>query len=295
MNEMHESNRTKWNAAAPRWKARREAYGWGSSHWRRHHSLYPEAIEHINHHLGALEGKNAIVLGSGDNYAAFALAEMGANVTSVDISERQLEIASERAKVLGLEIDFHQGDLSNLSTLPEGGYHFACSVAIVAIWISDLWKYYAEASRLLAPGGLLQIGEAHPISHLLHNVERFTGENAMTPEEGGDNPVFDHHYFDHGPHRYSYDPTYGAMLRFIDPKDGSASDHVQYQSHWTVSDYLMAMIDSGFEILHVRETTSRNLERWRENRFHALPRGLHIIGQKKAPERDPSLIEGSNS
>ena len=98
MNKMHESNHEKWNAAAPRWKARRDATG-----WRRGHSLYEEGVEHIAQHLGSLEGKNAIVLGSGDNFAAFALAGMGATVTSVDISERQLEIASERAKTLALK------------------------------------------------------------------------------------------------------------------------------------------------------------------------------------------------
>ena len=278
MNKMHESNRTKWNAAAPRWKARRDATG-----WRRGHTLYEEGVEHIAQHLGSLEGKNAIVLGSGDNFAAFALAGMGATVTSVDISERQLEIASKRAKTLGLEITFHQGDISDLPTLSDGGYHFACSVGIVAIWISDLWQYYAEASRLLAPDGLFLIAESHPVTHMWSNVEKFTGENAMINKEGGDFPEADYHYFDRGPHQYSYDPETGAMIGFINPEDRNTAEstNVQYQFHWSVSDYLMAMIDSGFEILHVRETTSRNQDRWRENRYHALPRGFHVIGKKK--------------
>ena len=69
----------------------------------------------------------------------------------------------------------------------------------------------------------------------------------------------------------------------MNPEGSSATEStdVQYQFQWSVSDYLMAMIDSGFEILHVHETTSRNQDRWRENRFDALPGGFHVIGKKK--------------
>ncbi len=40
MNKMHESNHTKWNAVAPRWKARRDSKG----PWHRGH-LIPERVE----------------------------------------------------------------------------------------------------------------------------------------------------------------------------------------------------------------------------------------------------------
>ena len=284
MNKMHESNHEKWNAAAPRWKVRRERKGhFAPRYLEPEHELTDQGVEHIARYLGPMDGKNAIVLGSGDNLAAFALAGMGATVTSVDISERQLEIASERAKTLGLEITFHQGDISDLPTLPDGGYHFACSVGIVAIWISDLWQYYAEASRLLAPGGLFVVTEAHPVRQMWSNVEWFTGENAMYGKEGGDFPETDYFYFDRGPHQYSYDPETGAATEFVDPEDEETRDaeNVQYIFQWTVSDYLMAMIDAGFEILHVHETPTKNQDRWRQNRFDALPNGFCVICKKK--------------
>lgn len=296
MNKIHESNREKWEAAAPRWKARRDSKGpWNRGildpglveealeYWKQNALADQDGLECIARHLGSLKGKNAIVLGSGDNFAAFALAGMGATVTSVDISERQLETAAERAKDLGLEITFHQGDISDLPTLPDGGYHFACSVGIVAIWISDLWKYYAEASRLLVPGGLFVMSEAHPVRQMWSNVEWFARENTMDGKEGGDLPEADYSYFDRGPHQYTYDPATGTATAHVDPERKGVSDpeHVQYTSQWTVSDYLMAMIDAGFEIVHVHETPTGNQDRWRENRFHALPGGLHVIGKKK--------------
>ena len=295
MNKMHESNHTKWNAAAPRWKARRDSKGpWHRGHlvpervekaleyWREN-ALTEQGVEHIAQHLGSLEGKNAVVLGSGDNFAAFALASMGAAVTSVDISERQLEIAAERAKDLGLEITFHQGDISDLPTLPDGGYHFACSVGVVAIWISDLWQYYAEASRLLTPGGLFVVSEVHPVRQMWSNCEYFIGEDAMVGKEGGNTPEADFFYFDRGPHQYLYNPETGAATEFVDPEDEENRDaeNVQYIFQWTVSDYLMAMIDAGFEILHVWEEPTQNRDRWRQNCFHALPNGFRMVCKKK--------------
>ncbi len=57
----------------------------------------------IRRYTGDLRGKPALVIASGDNYAAFALAGMGARVTSTDISARQLEVARQRAELLGLK------------------------------------------------------------------------------------------------------------------------------------------------------------------------------------------------
>src|SRR5690606_29561313 len=83
-NEMHAANRRYWDALAPRWEALRER----DELWQR----IPQepglafdggALELIEAFLGDLHGKQAVVIGSGDNYAAFALAGLGARVTSV--------------------------------------------------------------------------------------------------------------------------------------------------------------------------------------------------------------------
>ena len=64
-----------------------------------------EALLMLRRFLGDLHGKLAFVFGRGDNYVAFALVGMGANVTSTDISTRQLKIAEHRAGQLGLVIN----------------------------------------------------------------------------------------------------------------------------------------------------------------------------------------------
>jgi 2-polyprenyl-3-methyl-5-hydroxy-6-metoxy-1,4-benzoquinol methylase len=79
-------------------------------------------------HLGDVSGKEACVLGSGDNLVVFALAGMGARVTSVDISEKQLDTASERATELGLEITFVRADVVDLSPLQDESFDLVYTV-----------------------------------------------------------------------------------------------------------------------------------------------------------------------
>ena len=94
MNRMHEANRTGWDAVSPVWQARIEQRGM----WHRCH-LDPALVLDSRElaHLGSVSGRDVCVLGSGDNLVAFALAGMDARVTSVDISQAQLDRAASRA------------------------------------------------------------------------------------------------------------------------------------------------------------------------------------------------------
>ena len=79
--------------------------------WRKCHqqpslAFAGEVLDMIYEFVGGLPGKRVCVIGSGDNYAAFAFAGLGATITSTDISDHQLEVAAHRADVLGLVIKF---------------------------------------------------------------------------------------------------------------------------------------------------------------------------------------------
>ena len=91
MNKMHESNHTKWNAAAPRWKARRDSKGpWHRGHlvpervekaleyWRAN-ALTEQGVEHIAQHLGSLEGKKRGCLGQWGQLRRLRLGINGGN------------------------------------------------------------------------------------------------------------------------------------------------------------------------------------------------------------------------
>lgn len=103
MNEIHEANRRGWDAASPRWQSEIDA----TKNWR-NYSLEPGLALNAQElkALKEISGKEACVLGSGDNLVVFALSGLGAHVTSVDISQTQLDIAAQRSEELELDVTF---------------------------------------------------------------------------------------------------------------------------------------------------------------------------------------------
>jgi 2-polyprenyl-3-methyl-5-hydroxy-6-metoxy-1,4-benzoquinol methylase len=137
-NRFHEANRRRWDAGSASWARRADTRGI----WRRCH-LDPSLAFHpaeLNW-LSDIAGKRVAVLGSGDNQVAFALAGLGARVTSVDISDRQIEVAQRRAAALGLEIDFLQADVVDLHDLGGETFDLVYTGGHVAVWVSDLRRY----------------------------------------------------------------------------------------------------------------------------------------------------------
>jgi ubiquinone/menaquinone biosynthesis C-methylase UbiE len=132
------------------------------------------------------------VLGSGDNQVVFALCDMGAKVTSIDISEQQLDVARSRAAALGLNVKFVRADVVDLSCLGDETFDLVYTGGHVAVWVSNLRRYYGEAARILKPNGLLMVSEYHPF--------RRVWKRSQTTLEVGFN------YFDRGPHRFEAAP-----------------------------------------------------------------------------------------
>jgi SAM-dependent methyltransferase len=155
----HEANRRRWEAGSASWARRADTRGiWRKCH--RDPSLTLHSAEF--QWLRDVAGKSIAVLGSGDNQVVFALAGLGAKVTSVDISEQQLDVARNRAAALGLQVDFVCADVVDLSALHDEAYDLVYTGGHVAVWVSNLLRYYGEAVRVLKPGGLLIVSEYHP-------------------------------------------------------------------------------------------------------------------------------------
>jgi 2-polyprenyl-3-methyl-5-hydroxy-6-metoxy-1,4-benzoquinol methylase len=109
----HEANRRRCDAGSVSWAHHADMRGiWRKCHRDPALALHPAELKW----LSDVSGKSVAVLGSGDNQVVFALSGLGAKVTSVDISERQLDIARSRATTLGLDVDFVRADVVDLST-----------------------------------------------------------------------------------------------------------------------------------------------------------------------------------
>lgn len=218
MNDLHESNRACWNEWADCWRQKGDQRGT----WRECHRVPGLVLSPVEmSFLSDVRGKDVCVLGSGDNEVVFALAGMGARVTSVDISEKQLEVARERAGILGLEVSFLRADVADLSGLSDVSFDGVYTGGHVSVWVSDIRGVYAEAGRILRPKGFFIVNEYHPVRRMWH-------------ESKGPEP--NHRYFNRGPYEYRSD----AGLP-------------QIEFHWTVADHIQAVLDAGCALIKVDE------------------------------------------
>ena len=227
--ELHEANRQRWNARAPHWKKLRDEDG----AWRRcpqepHLAFEGQALETILEFTGGLEGKKVCVVGSGDNYAAFALAGLGAEVTSTDISEQQLQEAENRASEIGLHMYFVRADAADLRALPEGNFDLVCSTNGFFVWLADLPTVYSEIARILKPGGHYVFYDSHPFQR--------PWKDQVQPIE------MVKHYWDRDPYE--------------------SHDDEAYRFHWTLADILNALTESGLDVRKVVESPPVNSRAW---------------------------------
>ncbi len=254
MNAYHKANQIRWEHASASWARGAESRGlWRSAYSNSAAVLLAEELAI----LGDIRGKSVCVLGSGDNQAVFAFAGLGAVVTSVDISQKQLDVARQRAETLRASVKFVCADVSNLKAIAANSFDIVYTGGHVAVWVSELAKYYAEATRILKSGGLFLINEYHPFRRLWRDAAP-----KLELQYG---------YFERGPHAHDY--TDDILVR----KPGSLRC---YEFHWTVSDFMTAVLKAGNEIVAVHEVGDEN-EGWESTPMKGLPQCLVIASRKR--------------
>lgn len=256
MNELHEANRKQWNAAADWWQRRTEERGiWKRCHQEPSLVLTPSELSFLKD----IYGKSACVLGSGDNEVVFALAGMGADVTSVDISEHQLDIAARRAEALGLTISFLRADISDLAEIENEQFDYVYTGGHISVWLSDIQKYYSEAVRILKKECLFIVNDYHPFRRIW--------------KDGSKQFVLEDPYFKRGPFEYQSD-----------------NGLPQFEFHWTVADHVQALLSAGCELVKMEETGDDN-DDWNETELRGLPQYMLLVGKKKSSNK-PDARDG---
>jgi len=242
----HEANKEFWDASTQWWKEKEDQRGlWMKAHEDPALVLSPAEMPFLKD----VGGKDVCVLGSGDNEVAFALAGLGGHVTSVDISERRLAVAADRARTLGLQLTFLQADVTDLSALEDNSFDLVYTGGHMSVWISDIQKYYAEAVRILKPNRLFVVNEYHPVRRMWLDA---------------DGPEPRHRYFNRGPYEYT-----------------SEEGLPTFEYHWTVADHIQAVVDAGCRIVKVEEHGEKiEDEYWMVIDLNKLPAYLLIVGRK---------------
>ncbi len=221
--DLHEANRQRWNNHAAEWKRLRDEDGiWRRCHKEPHLAFEGRAFETIANFFETLQGKRVCVVGSGDNYAAFALAGLKANVTSVDISEKQLADAAERASELGLKISFVRSDAADLQSLADNSFDLVCSTNGFFIWLADLTRVFSEIVRVLKPGGHYVFYDVHPFQR----------------------------------------PWKDQVMPIEMKKPYWERESCPGETHWTIADILNSLTASGLDIRRVIESPAVNSRFW---------------------------------
>jgi ubiquinone/menaquinone biosynthesis C-methylase UbiE len=152
-----EKNIAGWEAIAARYQRER---GWPSDDLCWGHRVAPESELGV---LGGVAGKRALVLGCGGGQDVIALAKLGAaHVTGVDFSKTQLAHAKENLARASVSAELIESSVSELPVLADEAFDLVVSVHVMS-YVERIDACFAEARRVLRPGGVFAFSTQHPI------------------------------------------------------------------------------------------------------------------------------------
>jgi ubiquinone/menaquinone biosynthesis C-methylase UbiE len=109
-----------------------------------------------------------VAIGTGRNLAFYP---EGVRLTGIDLSPAMLDLARERARELGMEVDLREGDAQDLPFPDESFDTVVCTLSLCNI--PDDRKAVTEMKRVLRPGGrLLLLDHVRAASGLGRAVQR---------------------------------------------------------------------------------------------------------------------------
>jgi ubiquinone/menaquinone biosynthesis C-methylase UbiE len=145
--------RKRWDKGAEVWDKGYTKYG---DMYRRY--LFNPALFPL---IGKVKGKKVLDAGCGQGYMARLLAERGARVIGVDLSEKFIEIARRYEKKKPLGITYIQGDLARVPQLKRNWFDLIVSVYVLCD-VRDYNEAIGEMARILKPRGRFIFLIEHP-------------------------------------------------------------------------------------------------------------------------------------
>ena len=153
MTSLSEEGAASWEAIADGWAERIRT----KTEWARPVLLDKPHLELV----GDVSGARVLDAGCGEGRFARMLAERGAKVSAIDLSERMIEHALRLEDKQRLGIDYQIRDMCDLSPFEDGAF----DVAVAYLSIIDVEDYetaLAEVTRVLTRGGQLVFSFVHP-------------------------------------------------------------------------------------------------------------------------------------
>ncbi|QDP38970.1 class I SAM-dependent methyltransferase [Radiobacillus deserti] len=122
----------------------------------------------------SVEGVKILCLASGGGQQGPVLAAAGADVTVMDISQKQLDQDKMVAKRDGLSLRTIQGSMSDLSCL-EAEFFDVIIHPVSNLFVEDIQPVWKEAYRVLKQNGVLISGFVNPLLFIFDDEEEMQG------------------------------------------------------------------------------------------------------------------------
>ncbi|GEM_PF-313619 len=113
--------------------------------------------------LGDVRGRRVLDLCCGEGFYSRACAERGAEVTGIDVSEKQIELARLRTSAESLSIEFVVGNVGEVLASLDSGTFEGCVCGMGLDCVVDLDAVFREVARVLVPGGWFIFSNIHPV------------------------------------------------------------------------------------------------------------------------------------
>jgi 2-polyprenyl-6-hydroxyphenyl methylase/3-demethylubiquinone-9 3-methyltransferase len=117
------------------------------------HAINPLRIEWIAEKVPHLKGARLLDIGCGGGLISEPMARLGAEVTGIDASEKNIAVAKLHAEQGGLNIDYR---CTTAESLAANGESFDLVLALEIIeHVADVKAFVAASCQLLKPGGVV--------------------------------------------------------------------------------------------------------------------------------------------
>ena len=128
--------------------------------------------------------RSVLCLASGGGQQAPSFAYLGYKTTLVDLSRVQMEVDRAVARRHGLEIEFIEADMLDLSSL-QGRCFDLVYQPVSACYVPDVRRLYRQVARVLRPGGYYRVEHWNPYQMQLDPAAPWDGQGYRLVEPQG--------------------------------------------------------------------------------------------------------------
>jgi SAM-dependent methyltransferase len=190
-------------------------------------AIYPREL------LRNVEGKSVLCLASGGGQQSAVFGLLAAHVTVLDIAEGQLKGDRAAAEHYGYQATIIKGDMRDLSMFADEEFDLIYQ-PISICFVPDVREVYAEAYRVLKPGGTYSVSHVNPSTY-------------ATSFDGGGNG------WDGTGYRISDIYAGGPIRKTADGVENMRGGEPIGEHRHLLSDIFGGLVDTGFVIRSVVE------------------------------------------